>query len=125
MARRGARGRRGLRAVERSHRGTGRIGRRPRRRSRGRRLRRRRRGHGDFKPVWIRDGAWTASARAVRDRLRQAGEDGLDPGVYAVPDSVAAPAGPGEVAQAELRLSVAAVLYARDARGARIEPWRL
>ena len=41
---------------------------------------------GDFKPVWIRDGAWTASARAVRDRLRQAGEDGLDPGVYAVPD---------------------------------------
>jgi hypothetical protein len=73
---------------------------------------------GDFKPVWISEGAWTPAAQAVRDRLRKADEDALDPAAYAVPDLAAPPR--DDVAGADLRLSVAAVLYARDARGARI-----
>jgi len=81
---------------------------------------------GAYKPLWVSDGAWTPAAQALRDRLTRAGEDGLDPAGYAVPQM-----GPGaadaaaEAATADLKLSAAAVLYARDARGARIEPARL
>jgi murein L,D-transpeptidase YcbB/YkuD len=71
------------------------------------------------KPLWIADGAWTDAAKAVSARLAAAGEDGLDASAYTIPNL---PGKPDEkaVADADLRLSAAAVLYARDARGGRI-----
>ena len=81
---------------------------------------------GGFNPVWVKDGAWTPAAVAVAERLKRAGEDGLDAADYPVPQLAASPAGdPAEIAKADLKLSAAVVAYARDGRGARIEPARL
>jgi murein L,D-transpeptidase YcbB/YkuD len=73
------------------------------------------------KPVWIVDGAWTPEARAIASRLGAAGEDGLDPRAYPVPPLADHPDDKA-VAEADLRLSAAAILYARDARGGRVNP---
>ena len=72
-----------------------------------------------YKPLWIADGVWTEAAKAVSARLSAAGEDALDPRAYPVP---ALPGNPDAkaIADADLRLSAAAALYARDARGGRI-----
>ncbi|KQT15375.1 peptidoglycan-binding protein [Methylobacterium sp. Leaf399] len=75
---------------------------------------------GAFKPAWIVDGAFSAAAKAVMGRLAQAGEDGLDPLAYPAPVLGTAKLTEAEVAQADLKLSSAVVLYARDARGGRI-----
>lgn len=80
-----------------------------------------RQGH---RPLWIADGAWTSAARAVAARLAAAREDGLDPADYAVP-SPASGAAVADLAEAELGLSASAVLYARDARGARLDLARI
>ena len=40
---------------------------------------------GAFKPVWIEDGAFSPTARAVLARLQAAGEDALEPADYDVP----------------------------------------
>jgi murein L,D-transpeptidase YcbB/YkuD len=82
---------------------------------------------GAFKPLWVEEGAWSPAGRALIDRLKKADEDGLAATDYPIPviepkaggDSAAA------LAEADLKLSAAAVLYARDARGARVEPARL
>ena len=72
-----------------------------------------------YKPLWISGGAWTEAAKAVSARLAAAAEDGLDSRAYTVPSL---PDKPDEkaLAGADLRLSAAAVLYARDARGGRV-----
>ncbi|HKH96437.1 MAG TPA: L,D-transpeptidase family protein, partial [Beijerinckiaceae bacterium] len=80
---------------------------------------------GGYKPLWVSDGAWTPAAVALRERLARAGEEGLEPAGYPVPQIASGPDAAAEAASAELKLSAAAVLYARDARGARIEPGRL
>jgi murein L,D-transpeptidase YcbB/YkuD len=83
--------------------------------------------HRGFEPVWLKDGAWNGPARTVLDRLDLAAEDGLDPIDYRLP-TIGVPGrepSPGDLAEAELKLSALAALYARDARGARIEPSRL
>ncbi|WP_284245191.1 L,D-transpeptidase family protein, partial [Methylobacterium haplocladii] len=73
----------------------------------------------DFKPVWITGGAFTPAAQSVIARLRAAGEDALDPGAYPIPTLNGAMS-EAELADAELKLSAAVVLYARDARGGRV-----
>ena len=77
---------------------------------------------GAFKPVWIADGAFTPAAKAVAARLAAAGEDGLDANAYPVPvlGVLSRPDTPAEIADADIKLSAAAALYARDARGGRI-----
>lgn len=72
-----------------------------------------------YKPLWIADGAWTEAAKAVSARLAAAGEDGLDARAYTIPNLAGTP-DEKAVADADLRLSAAAILYARDARGGRI-----
>ncbi|MGH1572209.1 L,D-transpeptidase family protein [Methylobacterium sp. P31] len=72
-----------------------------------------------YKPLWIADGAWTDAAKAISARLAAAGEDGLDAHAYTVPTLADKP-DEKAVADADLRLSAAAVLYARDARGGRV-----
>jgi len=71
------------------------------------------------KPLWIAEGGWTGAAKAVTARLADAGEEGLDARAYTVPNLTEKP-DEKAVADADLRLSAAAVLYARDARGGRI-----
>jgi murein L,D-transpeptidase YcbB/YkuD len=81
---------------------------------------------GGYRPIWVKDGSWTPAAVAVQATLARAGDEGLDPAAYAVPQIAIDAADPAtEAATADLKLSAAAVLYARDARGARIDPARL
>jgi murein L,D-transpeptidase YcbB/YkuD len=79
---------------------------------------------GDFKPLFVKEGGFTPAGEAVMARLKAAVEDGLDPADYPVP-ALPQDAKAADLADAELKLSAAAVLYARDARGARVEPARL
>jgi murein L,D-transpeptidase YcbB/YkuD len=76
--------------------------------------------------VWVRDGVWTPAAKAVVARLKAANEDGLVSTDYTLPDpGLAKDAAPAQWAHADLRLSVSAIRYARDARGGRIELSRI
>ena len=81
---------------------------------------------GNYQAIWITQDGWTDRGRAVLARLKSAGEDGLDPADYPIPSLAGAKREPAaELAEAELKLSAAALAYARDARGARVEPSRL
>lgn len=80
---------------------------------------------GAFKSVWLTETGWSDAAKAVIARLQAAGEDGLDPLAYPIPLLDPPHAKPADRAEADLKLSAAAVLYARDARGGRLEPSRL
>ncbi len=78
-----------------------------------------------FAPVWISQGRLTPAANGVVARLERAADDGLAPEDYAAPDDTlglteALPA--AELAEAELRLAASVIRYARDARGARVNP---
>jgi murein L,D-transpeptidase YcbB/YkuD len=76
--------------------------------------------------LWVLDGAWSPSALAVMGRLKAAGEEGLDPADYPLPDGALNKAStPAQWAEADLKLSVSIIRYARDARGGRIDPSRL
>jgi L,D-transpeptidase YcbB len=76
--------------------------------------------------LWVQDGAWSPSALAVMGRLKAAGEEGLDPADYPLPDTTLSKASsPAQWAEADLKLSVSIIRYARDARGGRIDPSRL
>ncbi|WP_342149333.1 L,D-transpeptidase family protein [Methylorubrum sp. SB2] len=79
---------------------------------------------GNFKPAWIENGAFNPAATAAIARLRAAAEDGLDPNAYPVPalGKLGRPETDAELADAELKLSAAIALYARDARGGRMNP---
>ncbi len=77
-----------------------------------------------FKPLWIEQGNWTAAALSISKQLERAAQDALDPADYPIPtlnDKNDAEA----LAQAELALTASTILYARDARGARLNPTRL
>jgi murein L,D-transpeptidase YcbB/YkuD len=74
------------------------------------------------RPLWTDASGWTKPATELISRLKDAGEDGLDPADYPIPGTAAARAPtPDDWAEADLKLSAAAVAYARDARGARID----
>ena len=76
--------------------------------------------------IWARDGAWSPAASGAMERLRAADEDGLDPADYALPDrGLRKDAPPAQWAKSDVKLSLAAIRYARDARGARVDLARL
>ncbi|MCC0805070.1 L,D-transpeptidase family protein [Methylobacterium sp. W2] len=77
-------------------------------------------GLGAFKPVWVVDGAFTAAAKAAASRLSLAAEDGLNVQAYPVPVIGTQGLTEAQTAEIELKLSAAIVLYAKDARGGRI-----
>ncbi len=85
-----------------------------------------------FAPLWVVDGRFDAPGRSVLARIDRAAEDGLDlratpvspPGSPSTTDGAAAP-GPEALARAELSLTGAAVDYARQASGGRIDPSRI
>lgn len=76
-------------------------------------------------PLWLTEKGWTASASSLLDRLSRAEEDALDPRDYPVRMGDASNLAAPLLAETDLSLSFALVAYARDARGARIEPARL
>jgi murein L,D-transpeptidase YcbB/YkuD len=80
-------------------------------------------GAQDFRPLWSDASGWTVAGRSLLDRLSRADEDALDPVAYAVP--ALRDADPALRARADLAASLAAVAYAKHARGGRIEPSRL
>lgn len=71
-------------------------------------------------PLWIEGSHLTAAARAVLARIDRAGEDGLNLAAYAVP--ALRDASVAHLADMELAVSEAAVAYARQASGGRIDP---
>jgi L,D-transpeptidase YcbB len=78
-----------------------------------------------FQPVWVEDGSLTPRARALIERIERADEEGLDPGLYLTPSPMtgeAVPAMARELAEAELRLSAAAMAYARHAQSGMVDP---
>ncbi len=79
------------------------------------------------RPLWLADGAWNPAATSLIAALGRAAEDALDPADYPAPRLAPGlrPDPTAEFADAELRLSAVAILYARDARGGRIDPVRL
>ncbi|MDR4307876.1 L,D-transpeptidase family protein [Chelatococcus sambhunathii] len=72
-------------------------------------------------PFWISNDRFTDKAEAAKARIAKAAEDGLDPKAFKLP-APPADATPSEVAQAEIRMSVAALAYGRQAWGGRITP---
>lgn len=82
----------------------------------------------DYRSLWIEAGRLTPAATALIDRLARAGEDGLDPTRYATPNprlGMPRRAPAHRLAEAELKLTLAAIAYARDAQGGRVDPTRL
>ncbi len=77
----------------------------------------------DNKPFWIDAKGWTAAGKRIVAQLERASEDGLRPTDYALP--VFELSDTAKLAEADLRLSALAVLYARDARGGRLDPRKL
>jgi len=75
------------------------------------------------RPFWIDGKDLSAAGKQMAARLGHAGEDGLRPGDYLLPAFEASDR--DSLAAADIRLSALAVLYARDARGGRIDPHRL
>lgn len=77
-------------------------------------------------PVWTADDGLSPRGSALAAGLARAPEHGLDAAsAYATPAVGGAFAGPEARADAELALSLAALRYARDARGGRVDPARL
>ena len=75
------------------------------------------------KPFWIDGKGWNESGKRIVAQLGHAADDGLRPGDYPLPAFEASDK--AKLAEADIRLSALAVLYARDARGGRIDPRRL
>lgn len=76
-------------------------------------------------PLWLNEKGWSAEASSLIDRLSRAEEDALDPSDYPVRMGDATGLSTPLIAETDISLSLAIVAYARDARGARIEPARL
>ncbi|KRE09653.1 hypothetical protein ASE63_03715 [Bosea sp. Root381] len=75
------------------------------------------------RPLWIKDKGWSEAGRRLVAQIGRAEEDGLRASDYPLP--VFEASDKGSLAEADVRLSALAVLYARDARGARVDPRRL
>ncbi len=71
-----------------------------------------------FAPLWIENGAANARAKAVIAQLAAADAEGLDPSDYPRPDFKAG-AEPDALADAELKLTVSVLNYARHAQTGR------
>ncbi len=74
-----------------------------------------------FAPLWIENTAANARAKAAIARLKAADADGLDPSDYRIPDFGDRPE---QLAEAEIRLTLAALTYARHAQSGRVHPSR-
>ena len=72
-------------------------------------------------PLWTKNGAYTDKAKAVIAELRKADDWGLEPSDFTVAD-IASSIAPDAQGVAEAQLALAALKYARFARGGRLNP---
>ena len=77
-----------------------------------------------YAPLWITNGAANARAKAAIARLNSADEDGMDPADYPTP-AIKANAEPAALADAELRLTLSALTFARHATLGRVHYSRI
>ncbi len=74
------------------------------------------------KPIWTsKDGFSPNALKAIRE-IRNADDWGLDASAFQLPANPSAKASPEVLADAELKLSLAVLKYARHARGGRLDP---
>jgi L,D-transpeptidase YcbB len=73
----------------------------------------------DYAPLWISDGGPNARAKAAMSYLGRVEADGLKPADYPVPD-FSTVTDPAALAEAEIRLTVSVVTYARHAQSGRV-----
>src|SRR5579862_2131525 len=73
----------------------------------------------NYAPLWIVDGKASEQAKAAITYLHHVDADGLDPADYPVPD-FAALKDPADLAEADLRLSMAVITYAHHASVGRV-----
>ena len=76
----------------------------------------------NYAPMWIRDGRLTGGAKSAILRMKNAQADALEPSDYQIPDFAGAA---GELASADLKLTAAALNYARHLSLGRIAPTRV
>lgn len=82
----------------------------------------------EWAPAWTISGRLSEAALGVIARLQRAGEDGLDPDAYPVPNlqlGEATLATPYLLAEAEIELSRSIIAYARHATSGRIIPKKI
>jgi L,D-transpeptidase YcbB len=72
----------------------------------------------NYAPLWIADGKESPTAKSVAAYLSHADRDGLDPSDYQTPDFKSSD--PAALADAELRMTAAALTYARHASAGRV-----
>ncbi len=72
-------------------------------------------------PLWVTDGAFNSRATSIIAEIKKADDWGLQASAFELPDLIAG-ASPEALGEAEARLSLAVLKYARHARGGRIEP---
>src|SRR4051794_22083858 len=77
----------------------------------------------DARPAWLKDGQWTAAAKAIVTHIKDASKEGLDAADYALPE-LAATAEPSAVAKAEADFSATVVKFIRHLASGRIAPSR-
>jgi murein L,D-transpeptidase YcbB/YkuD len=78
----------------------------------------------DFKPIWSDKGIVTPRAEAAMKRIRKADDDGLEASDFVLP-KFAADADPAALANADIQLTKAFLLYAREARIGRLTASRV
>lgn len=79
----------------------------------------------DYAPVWTTERGFSGRAVALIERIAAASMDGLDPTGYLIPDAslgVDERAVVGDLAVAEIQLSLAVAAYTREAYAGRIDP---
>src|SRR5215470_2074954 len=72
--------------------------------------------------LWVRADGFTARARHAMAEIRRAEDWGLNASAFDLPNLAATESRPAALAAAEIKLALAALQYARHARGGRVEP---
>jgi L,D-transpeptidase YcbB len=73
-------------------------------------------------PIWTAKDGFSQKALKAIHEIRNAGDWGLEPSAFQLPANPGAQATPEAIADAEIKLSLAVVKYARHARGGRLDP---
>ena len=73
-------------------------------------------------PIWASKDGFTPNALRVIKEIRSADDWGLDASAFQLPTTPGANAKPEALADAEIKLSLAVLKYARYARGGRLDP---
>jgi len=78
-----------------------------------------------FRPVWVEGDGLTPAGHSVLDRLARASDDGLSLGAFAPPLTPVRYSSPQALADAEIAIAAAVVIYAEQASGSRVSPTRV